>query len=73
MTKNFENAIKSARPDGSAHSSVIPSCYDMSADDTAELMELAYSKDPFRAIHLAFVFGFVMGNRATHSRKLKRL
>ena len=72
MTKMFENAIKNACPENPHISSVIPTAYDMTLEDSADLMELAKT-NPFWAIHYAFVFGFVMGNRATITRKLKRL
>jgi len=73
MTKVFENAIKSIRPDGDPKKSLLPSAYDMSLEDTSELTGMAMEGNPFWAIHYAFLFGFVMGNRATHSRKIKRL
>lgn len=72
MTKLFENAIQSIRPDGDAQQSRIPSAYDMSMKDASELTKMA-KEDPFNAITLAFLFGFVMGNRATITRKMKKL
>ena len=72
MTKLFKNAMNSIRPDGEARYSKVPSEYDMSLEDTGELMRLA-AENPFYAVHYAFLFGFVMGNRATITRKLKRL
>lgn len=73
MTKVFENAMMSIRPNGDVKESRVPSAYDMSLEDTKGLTEMAMKGDPFYAIHYAFLFGFVMGNRATHSRQLKRL
>lgn len=73
MTKLFENAMKSIRPNGDVHLSKVPSAYDMSLEDTQGLTEMAMTGDPFWAIHYAFLFGFVMGNRATITRKMKRL
>ena len=76
MTKEFENAIKIVKPDGTYKNSIIPSAYDISTSDMAELIELAMSKSidaRWRAIAMAFEFGFVMGNRCTHRRKLRRL
>ncbi len=72
MTKLFENALESIAPGGKTELSKIPSGYDMSYEDTEGLTELAMT-DPFYAVHYAFLFGFVMGNRATITRKLKKL
>ena len=73
MTKRFENVMKSIKPDGDAHLSKVPTEYDMSVEDFSDLTGMAMQKDPAYAIRYAFLFGFVMGNRATISRKLKRL
>ena len=74
MTKMFENAIKTVRPNGRQDTSVIPTAYDMSAKDMTDLIRMILEKgDYWEAIAAAFDFGFVMGNRATHSRKLRRL
>lgn len=73
MTKQFENAIKAIRPDGDPRNSLLPSAYDMSLEDFSELTGMALMKDPAYAIHYAFLYGFVMGNRATITRKMKRL
>lgn len=76
MTRIFENAIKAAKPNGMDSSSIIPYSYDMSLEDLDGLFELASSKGAtgiYQAISRAFMFGFVMGNRCTHRRKLKRL
>ena len=73
MTKMFENAIKTVRPDGRHDTSVIPSAYDMSIEDMRGIFEMMLDGKYWEAIETAFDFGFVMGNRATHSRKLKRL
>ena len=77
MTKVFENALKAVKPDGLDNSSIIPSAYDIGLEDMTELFELAMSKDDryglYHAIARAFMFGFVMGNRCTHRRKMKRL
>ena len=73
MTKLFENAMKSIRADAEGQLSKVPTEYDMSLEDTAGLTEMAMKGDPFYAIHYAFLFGFVMGNRATITRKMKRL
>lgn len=73
MTKLFENAMKSIEPDDKARLSSIPSEYDLRLEDFTELAKMAMQGDPCYAIHYAFMYGFVMGNRATHSRKLRRL
>lgn len=76
MTRIFENAIKAVKPNGLDQRSIIPSSYDMSVEDMNGLYILAHSKDPnglYRALMRAFMFGFVMGNRCTHRRKMKRL
>ena len=73
MTKLFENAIESIRPNDDALQSKLPTEYDMSLEATAGLIEMAMEGDIFYAVHYAFLFGFVMGNRATIRRKLKRL
>lgn len=72
MTKTFDNAIKAARPDDKTQRT-IPHGYDMNADDFLALIKMARSGNMYEAISQAFCFGFVMGNRATISRKLKRL
>ena len=57
--------------------SIIPSAYDIGVEDMTDLFELALSPDEpsglYYAIVRAFMFGFVMGNRCTHRRKMKRL
>ena len=73
MTKLFDNAMKSIKPNGDDHLSRVPSEYDMSLEDFSELTGKAINGDPSYAIHYAFLFGFVMGNRATITRKMKRL
>lgn len=73
MTKLFENAMKSIRANDDVSHSKVPTAYDMSLEDTAGLMEMAMKRDSFYAVHYAFLFGFVMGNRATITRKMKRL
>ena len=77
MTKLFENAMKAVKPDGMDQSSIIPYAYDIGVEDMTGLFMLARSKtDPnglYHAIVRAFMFGFVMGNRCTLRRKLKRL
>lgn len=76
MTKLFENALKAVKPDGMDQSCVIPSAYDLGLEDLSGLCELALSgkpNGPYHAIVRAFMFGFVMGNRCTLRRKLKRL
>lgn len=73
MTKLFENAMKSIRPNGDNSLTKVPTEYDMSLEDYSELTGMALQKDPAYAIHCAFLFGFVMGNRATITRKMKRL
>ena len=73
MTKLFENAMKSIRADEEGQLSKVPSEYDMGLEDFHDLTGKALHGDPAYAIHYAFLFGFVMGNRATISRKMKRL
>ena len=76
MTRIFENAIKAVKPDGMGNSSIIPSPYDISCEDMTGLFQLALSDEPnglWKAIVRAYLFGFVMGNRCTHRRKMKRL
>ena len=77
MTKVFENALKAVKPDGLDNSSIIPLAYDIGLEDMTELFKLARSDDErnglYKAITRAFMFGFVMGNRCTHRRKLRRL
>lgn len=73
MTRTFENAVKAIKPDKLPAACIIPSPYDMSQEDLAGLIRMAASGDLAKAIIMAFDFGFVMGNRATISRKLKRL
>ena len=73
MTKLFENAMKSICPKGENHLSKVPSEYDMCLEDFSGLTGMALREDPAYAVHYAFLFGFVMGNRATISRKMKRL
>jgi hypothetical protein len=70
----FENAINALYPDEGSCESLIPSAYEMGAKDMTDLIGLVLEKGQYwEAISAAFKFGFVMGNRATHSRKLKRL
>lgn len=52
---------------------IIPNAYQLSIEDLARLFELSHEGKIMEVIDLAFRFGFVMGNRATVSRKLKRL
>ena len=69
MTKMFENAVEKARE-------TIPYAYDISLPDMQYLLREGFSGDRDRiysALIAAFHFGFAMGNRATHSRKLRRL
>ena len=73
MTKRFENAMKSISPSGDNRLSKLPTEYDMCLEDYSDLVGMALHKDPAYAIHYAFLFGFVMGNRATITRKMKRL
>lgn len=77
MTKVFENAIKAVKPNGLDQSSIIPYAYDISLEDMTYLFDLAMSDENrdglYHAITRAFMFGFVMGNRCTHRRKMKRL
>ena len=73
MTKLFERAIKKVTPQDAPTHTIIPTQYDMGYYDIQALMEMAHNGHSFEAISMAFDFGFVMGNRATHSRKLKRL
>ena len=71
MTKMFENAVSKTRC-----GTTIPDAYDMHMEDMQELIKLAFTRNGeavYTAIETAFRFGFVMGNRATHSRKLRRL
>lgn len=72
MTKVFNNAINAARPENKTQRT-IPHGYDMTGEDFMELVRLARSGNVFEAISQAFCFGFVMGNRATVSRNMKRL
>jgi len=73
MTKLFDNAIKAVNPNGITKEGLIPYSYDMSMEDMTELMEMALDGRAFEALSLAFSFGYVMGNRATINRKLKKL
>lgn len=73
MTKIFEGAIKKVKPDGTAFSCIIPDAYDLSFEDMSDLMEMALDGKAFEALALAFDYGFVMGNRCTLRRSLKRL
>jgi len=75
MTKMLQNAIKAVKPNVREHSK-IPTAYDMSLDDLRELMKMSMTSDSGKicqAITSAFLFGFVMGNRATKARNLPRL
>ena len=62
----------------------LPAHYDLEMREIDELIDLATDKSGdmpimadldgiYRAIVTAFQYGFVLGNRATISRKLKRL
>lgn len=73
MRKAFENAINSVKPDKETGRSMIPDEYDLSASDLSDLIDMSLSGHPAKALCLAFCFGFVMGNRATITRKMKRL
>ena len=76
MTRMFENAIKTVRNENGKRASVIPSEYDIGATDFSDLLEMTFSGDrdqQWRALVMSFEFGFVMGNRATISRNIKRL
>ena len=74
MTKMFDGAIKKVHPEGiTAANTVIPERYDISFTDMMELLQLAHKGEAFKALNLAFSFGFVMGNRCTLRRKLPRL
>lgn len=74
MTKMFEGAIKKVKPEETTQANaVIPQQYDISFSDMLELMEMAHKGEAFKALNLAFSFGFVMGNRCTFRRKLRRL
>lgn len=76
MTKAFDNAVLAVKPNGMDQESIIPSSYDMSMEDLTDLVSMTLSSLPdarMKAITFAFYFGFVMGNRCTHSRKMKRL
>lgn len=73
MTKMFENALKSVQPNGTCGGSKVPYAYDIGSKDMVGLYEMMLEGKYWDAITAAFHFGFVMGNRATHSRKLKRL
>ena len=73
MTKIFEGAIKKVKPQGTFASSIIPSPYDIGCEDMSDLLEMIYNGKAFEAIAMAFDYGFVMGNRCTLRRKLRRL
>ncbi len=76
MTQKFENALKTVEPQDTLTGSVIPSAYDIGLDDMAELRTMIRSQGGdamYRALIMAFRYGFVMGNRATHSRNIQRL
>ena len=76
MTKQFQNAIRAVAPNDIFSDTIIPDAYDIGLEDASYLYQLVTTGDGdkiFLALRLAFTFGFVMGNRATHSRKLKRL
>ena len=71
MTKQLENAVENTK---CGH--VIPTAYDLGLEDLQELFEFCTSGSNnavVAAIITAFRYGFVMGNRATLSRNLKRL
>lgn len=72
MTKAFENAIKAVKENDWTPSTIPPS-YDLGAEDMTALGQMAMDGQIFKALCMAFDFGFVMGNRATISRNLKRL
>ena len=76
MTSTFRNAIQKVKPDGDLSQSIIPGAYDIEAEDMMELLRMVSSGDSesaFRAVAMAFEYGFVMGNRCTHSRKMRKL
>ena len=73
MTKMFQNAIRAVKPGDEMGHSLVPYAYDMNLEDFSDLVGFALKGDPAQAVSLAFLFGFVMGNRATITRKLKRL
>ena len=73
MTRIFKNAINAAKPGTDDNRSVIPYPYQMSMEDMQDLILLAVKGHIYKAIHLAFTFGFVMGNRCTIRRNMKRL
>ena len=73
MTKIFSGAVKKVKPRGLSDNAIIPTRYELGCKDMADLMEMAYNGNAFEALALAFNFGFVMGNRATHSCHLRRL
>ena len=72
MTQAFKNAIKAVKPDEHQRS-IVPSSYDMSCEDFGDLLKLVIADEGYKAIELAFFYGFVMGNRCTIRRKFKRL
>lgn len=52
----------------------LPARYDMNIDEIAILMKKAIiERNVAEAIEIAFDWGFVMGNRATHSGRVKKL
>ena len=73
MTKVFENAINSVMPDDDPRKAKVPQGYYINMEDVSWLVGKALREDPFYAIHYAFLYGFVMGNRATITRKMKKL
>ena len=76
MTQKFENALKTVEPQDASAGSVIPSAYDIDLEDMNGLYALTRSNGNdglYRALIMAFRYGFVMGNRATHSRSIRRL
>lgn len=48
-----------------AMSADIPDAYDMTFDQMVALIDTAKHGNPFRAVHLAFRFGFSIGCRKT--------
>ena len=73
MTKVFKNAVEAVKPGTDDKKSVIPYSYQMSLEDMQDLILLAVKGHIYKALHLAFNFGFVMGNRCTIRRNMKRL
>lgn len=73
MTKLFEGAVKKVNNGESLANSIIPDQYDIGYSDMSSLLEMIRNGKAVEAVTLAFDFGFVMGNRCTLRRKLRRL